>query len=127
MTSIRKTSKFSAWEVDGLENLKSNTSKNLNKQTDTNTNKTAKPSNKDKTSSSNLGKPGAKKETGLSLSVKKNEDFSTWYTEVITRSEMIDYSDISGCYILRPWSYFIWETIQKWFDDKIRALGSLIL
>ena len=36
---------------------------------------------------------------------------------------MIDYSDISGCYILRPWSYFIWETIQTWFDAKIKELG----
>ena len=30
---------------------------------------------------------------------------------------------LSGCYILRPWSYFIWETIQRWFDLKIRELG----
>lgn len=28
-----------------------------------------------------------------------------------------------GCYILRPWSYFIWECIQKWFDEQIRELG----
>ena len=64
-----------------------------------------------------------KGETGLSLSVTKEGDFSRWYTEVITLSEMIDYSDISGCYILRPWSYFIWEQIQTWFDEKIKALG----
>lgn len=64
-----------------------------------------------------------KKETLLGLSVKKEEDFATWYTQAITLSEMIDYSDISGCYILRPWSYFIWETIQKWFDERIKELG----
>lgn len=66
---------------------------------------------------------GMKKETLLGLSVKKEEDFSSWYTQTITLSEMIDYSDISGCYILRPWSYFIWEQIQKWFDDEIKKLG----
>jgi prolyl-tRNA synthetase len=64
-----------------------------------------------------------KKETMLGLSAKKDEDFANWYTQVITMSEMIDYSDISGCYILRPWSYFIWEVIQKWFDDQIKELG----
>lgn len=64
-----------------------------------------------------------KKETLLAVSAKKDEDFSTWYTQVITLSEMIDYSDISGCYILRPWSYFIWEEIQRWFDEKIKELG----
>ena len=64
-----------------------------------------------------------KKETMLGLSAKKDEDFANWYTQVITLSEMIDYSDISGCYILRPWSYFIWEAIQRWFDDQIKELG----
>jgi prolyl-tRNA synthetase len=64
-----------------------------------------------------------KKETMLGLSVKKEEDFANWYTQTITLSEMIDYSDISGCYILRPWSYSIWEQIQRWFDDEIKELG----
>jgi prolyl-tRNA synthetase len=64
-----------------------------------------------------------KKDTQLGLSAKKEEDFANWYTQAITLSEMIDYSDISGCYILRPWSYFIWESIQKWFDDQIKELG----
>lgn len=64
-----------------------------------------------------------KGETKLGLSVKKDEDFSLWYTQVITLSEMIDYSDISGCYILRPWSFFIWEQIQKFFDAEIKKLG----
>ena len=64
-----------------------------------------------------------KKETQLGLSAKKDEDFSLWYTQVITLSEMIDYSDISGCYVLRPWSYFIWEQIMSFFDAKIKELG----
>ena len=38
-------------------------------------------------------------------------------------SEMIDYYDISGCYILRPWAYSIWEQIQGFFDGNIKALG----
>jgi prolyl-tRNA synthetase len=64
-----------------------------------------------------------KKETGLKLSVKKDEDFHRWYTEVITKSEMIDYYDVSGCYILRPWSYEIWEVIKNFIDIEIKASG----
>lgn len=34
---------------------------------------------------------------------------------------MLEYYDISGCYILRPWSYFIWETLQKYLDDLFKT------
>lgn len=64
-----------------------------------------------------------KGETNLGISAKKEEDIANWYTQTITLSEMIDYSDISGCYILRPWSYSIWEQIQQWFDTEIKKLG----
>jgi prolyl-tRNA synthetase len=64
-----------------------------------------------------------KGETLLGLSATKEGDFSSWYTQVITLSEMIDYSDVSGCYILRPWSFHIWEAIQTYFDGKIKELG----
>jgi len=59
----------------------------------------------------------------LAVSCGKHEDFAEWYSETITKSEMIDYYEISGCYILRPWSYAIWEIIQKFFDDKIKEIG----
>ena len=64
-----------------------------------------------------------KKETMLGLSATKDGDFASWYTQVITLSEMIDYSDISGCYILRPWSFFIWESIQSFLDAEIKKFG----
>ncbi len=64
-----------------------------------------------------------KKETLLGIEKSKAEDFSGWYQQVITFSEMIDYSDISGCYILRPCGYEVWEQIQRWFDDRIKELG----
>eukprot|EP01090_Pellita_catalonica_P001168 TRINITY_DN10865_c0_g1_i2.p1 TRINITY_DN10865_c0_g1~~TRINITY_DN10865_c0_g1_i2.p1 ORF type:complete len:509 (+),score=121.70 TRINITY_DN10865_c0_g1_i2:44-1570(+) len=59
----------------------------------------------------------------LGIQVKKEEDFSKWYTEVIQKAEMIDYGAIAGCYILRPWSYSIWEQIQKFVDAEIKKLG----
>ncbi|TDL13971.1 class II aaRS and biotin synthetase [Rickenella mellea] len=36
---------------------------------------------------------------------------------------MLDYYSVSGCYILKPWSYSIWETIQEWFNAQIKELG----
>ena len=36
---------------------------------------------------------------------------------------MIEYYDVSGCYILRPWAYDIWESIHDFFDKEIKALG----
>jgi len=68
------------------------------------------------------GKKGAKK-TGLALSATKEGDFAEWYTQAIVMSEMIEYYDVSGCYILRPWAFRIWETIQAFFDKEIKDLG----
>ena len=64
-----------------------------------------------------------KGETLLALQWKKTENFPQWYTDVIVLSEMISYYDVSGCYILRPWSYKMWELIQDWFNVEIQALG----
>lgn len=36
---------------------------------------------------------------------------------------MIEYYDVSGCYILRPWSYMIWEKIQRFLDDRFKSVG----
>ena len=63
------------------------------------------------------------KKSGLAIESNKNLDLSQWYRQVITRSEMIDYYDISGYYILRPYAYSIWEQIQSWFDLEIKKRG----
>jgi prolyl-tRNA synthetase len=57
------------------------------------------------------------------ISVKKSEDISTWYTEVIQKSGLADYTDVSGCIVFRPYSYAIWEKIVKAVDDKIKKMG----
>ncbi|KAL5837812.1 hypothetical protein ACOSQ3_014981 [Xanthoceras sorbifolium] len=57
-------------------------------------------------------KKEVKKETGLGLSFKKDENFGEWYSEVVVNGEMIEYYDISGCYIIRPWAMSIWEIMQ---------------
>lgn len=43
--------------------------------------------------------------------------------QVITKAEMIEYYDVSGCYVLRPWSFAIWEAIKDFFDREIKKLG----
>ena len=63
----------------------------------------------------------AKGEKGLS--VKKSENFSEWYTQSILKSEMADYTSVSGAIVYRPRSYAIWETIQKEVDKKLKKLG----
>ncbi|GAA94737.1 uncharacterized protein L969DRAFT_456525 [Mixia osmundae IAM 14324] len=59
----------------------------------------------------------------LGIHAKKLEDFPGWYQQVLIKGDMIDYYSVSGCYILKPWSYGIWEVIQRWFDDQIKLLG----
>ncbi|KAL4720129.1 hypothetical protein ACJJTC_016200 [Scirpophaga incertulas] len=66
---------------------------------------------------------GLKKITRLGLEASKDTDLPEWYTQVITKSEMIDYYDISGCYILRPWSYCIWDRIRTFLAGHFKKLG----
>jgi len=42
---------------------------------------------------------------------------------VIKKAELIDYYEVSGCYILRPWAYSIWDSIQKFLDERFHSLG----
>lgn len=54
----------------------------------------------------------------------KEGDFSKWYSAIIVKSELLSYYEgISGCYILRPGAWSLWEAIQRWFDDAIKAQG----
>lgn len=50
---------------------------------------------------------------------KVAENLGDWYSQVLVKSEMMEYSDVSGCYIIRPWAYKIWKLIQQWFSFRI--------
>ena len=62
------------------------------------------------------------------MSIKKYEiipkslGHGKWYQSVLTVSDMIDYSDVSGCYVLKPWSYQIWELIKSNLDKSIQSI-----
>ncbi|KAI0420715.1 prolyl-tRNA synthetase [Xylaria grammica] len=58
------------------------------------------------------------------ISVKKEESFSQWYQEVVTKCELVEYyTEISGFYILRPSSMYVWNTIRAWFQSRIEQMG----
>ena len=59
----------------------------------------------------------------LGVTVRKSEDFSEWYTQVILKSELADYAPIKGCIVFREYSYAIWEKIQDFFNEKIKETG----
>ena len=51
------------------------------------------------------------------------EDFTQWYTDVVKKAELMDYSSIKGCMIFKPNGYAIWENIQKQMDARFKAIG----
>ncbi|MEM3627330.1 MAG: proline--tRNA ligase [Candidatus Bathyarchaeia archaeon] len=59
----------------------------------------------------------------IGITVKKAEDFSEWYTQVVLKSGLADYAPVKGCMIFREYSYAIWEKIQEIFNKKIKATG----
>ncbi|XP_053239099.1 bifunctional glutamate/proline--tRNA ligase isoform X6 [Podarcis raffonei] len=117
-----------AEDKDKRKKEKENKSEKQNKQQKQNEGQ-KKESQKDQSGGSNFSSngpgdgQGPKKQTRLGLEAKKEENLSDWYSQVITKSEMIEYYDVSGCYILRPWAFSIWESIKEFFDGEIKKLG----
>ena len=52
-----------------------------------------------------------------------DEDFAQWYTDIVKKAELVDYSSMRGCVIMRPYAQAIWENIQKIFDGMIKECG----
>ena len=52
-----------------------------------------------------------------------DEDFAQWYTDVVKKAGLTDYSSVRGCMILRPAGYAIWENIQKELDRRFKEIG----
>ena len=57
------------------------------------------------------------------LTVKKSENFSEWYTQVVKKADLADYGATQGTIAFKPTAYSIWEKIQKIFDEKIKKTG----
>ena len=52
-----------------------------------------------------------------------DEDFAQWYTDVCIKSELIDYTSVKGCMVIRPYGYAIWENIQHILDGMFKETG----
>ena len=53
-----------------------------------------------------------------------NENFTQWYTDVVLKTELVDYGPVKGTMVIRPYGYAIWENIQKDMDARFKAAGS---
>ena len=51
------------------------------------------------------------------------QDFAKWYTDIVKKAELMDYSSVRGCMIIQPYGYAIWENIQHILDNKFKELG----
>lgn len=51
------------------------------------------------------------------------ENFSRWYTEVITKADLADYAPVRGCMVFKPYGFSLWENVQQELDRMIKSLG----
>jgi prolyl-tRNA synthetase len=59
----------------------------------------------------------------LGITVKKGEDLSEWYTQVVTKAELADYAQMKGFMVLRPYGFSIWESIKEFLDGLLKESG----
>ena len=53
----------------------------------------------------------------------RSEDYSRWYTDVVQKTELADYSPVKGCMVIRPYGYALWENIQAALDRRFKETG----
>lgn len=59
----------------------------------------------------------------IGITVKKDEDFSEWYTQVVLKAKLADYAPVKGLIVLRPDGYSIWESLRNTLDKKFAKIG----
>ena len=52
-----------------------------------------------------------------------DEDFARWYTDIVLKAELADYTETKGFVAIKPYGYAIWENIQKYADEKFKEAG----
>ena len=65
----------------------------------------------------------AKNEKLVASITSMDEDFAQWYTDIVKKAELIEYTSVKGCMVIRPYGYAIWENMQKILDSKFKELG----
>lgn len=51
------------------------------------------------------------------------EDFAQWYTDIVKKAELMDYSSVRGCMVIEPYGWAIWENIRDYLDARFKELG----
>ncbi len=57
------------------------------------------------------------------ITVKKEDDMSEWYSQVVLKSDLADHAPVKGCYIIKPRGFFIWEKVQEYFNQRLKIHG----
>ncbi|MFZ1630443.1 MAG: aminoacyl--tRNA ligase-related protein, partial [Anaerolineae bacterium] len=53
----------------------------------------------------------------------RGEDYSRWYTDVVLRADLADYSPVKGCMVIKPYGYTLWEAIRDGLDRRFKETG----
>ena len=64
-----------------------------------------------------------KKQEFVAHLTPRDVDFAQWYTDVILKTELVDYAPVRGCMAIRPYGYALWENIQRELDTRFKATG----
>ncbi len=65
----------------------------------------------------------AKEKKMVEAITSMEQDFAQWYTDVVKKAELVDYSSVKGCMVIKPAGYAIWENIQKELDARFKETG----
>ena len=65
----------------------------------------------------------AKNEKQVKEITSMDEDFAKWYTDIVKKAELMDYSSVKGCMVIEPYGYAIWENMVNILDKKFKELG----
>jgi prolyl-tRNA synthetase len=55
--------------------------------------------------------------------IKRSEDYSKWYNELIERADLAEHSEVRGCMVIKPYGYAIWEKMKEVLDQKFKDTG----
>ena len=64
----------------------------------------------------------AKEKKMVEAITSMDEDFAQWYTDIVKKAELSDYSSVKGCMIIKPAGYAIWENIRNELDKRFNCL-----
>lgn len=64
-----------------------------------------------------------KKKSKEGITIRKEDNFTEWFTQLMIKAQLADYSAVSGCIVMRPASYVLWEKIVSEIDKNFKKIG----